>query len=195
MTPSSHARRAAALIASLLVAGCATPPWIRPVTHLGRQTCSPMPDLAAAHPVALGGATIVDLRGHGPCLRTAEGTGTTYAVFRLPDVRAPYLVTVTSGLLRGRALLPPRLVILDGQGNEVRELSADDFLSRGSSLSAAIQTHPGEYFVVVIADPASVGQHVSYIADAPMTFGIKRQFTTSYNGRITVSAQAIPKAD
>lgn len=202
MQRPDNIQRVAALLACLTVVACTAAPAPPPVTSLRERDCSARLVLATAHSVPFGSdqATTTILDGQGLCLN-AGITKSSYAVFRLPNAVPPYLVMVTSEP-RGRALLSPRLMILNAQGELSREISRDAFMFQDDSLYVGFRTHPGERFVIVASDPGTVGRQVSQImgfADSvdyfPLGHESTRSFIYSHNGRVIVSAQPMPRAD
>ena len=111
----------------------------------------------------------------------------------------------------GDTLFSPRLMLLDEQGNVLREVPRDEFMFHGVALYAGLRAAPAERYLIVASDAASVGQQMSHILGeshlTPVPIGIgavaiinsgseKQQVITyAHNGRVTVSAQPIPKAN
>ena len=202
-------RGLAALLPALLAA-CASPA-VPPILSLDGRPCVARPDLAGAQPLPLdaGKAVKLDLDAGAACLERAGGRST-YVAFRLPSAEQPYLLTVTSAAL-GDTLFVPRLMLLDAQGSVLREVSRDDFMFHGTSLYAGLRAQPAERYLIVASDAPSVGQRVSHIigesratpvpvgigAVAIINSGSEKQQTITYahNGRVTVTAQPMPKVN
>ena len=195
----------------LLLAACATPlPAVPPELSLDGHVCASSPALASAQPVPFDAEKNVSAElDASVCLNAGDGTRSTYAVFKLPEVETPYLLRVASAPL-GQTILSPRLVLLDADGRVLRERSRDTFLFHGPALYTALRAHPEERYLVVASDPATVGRKVSYVAGSvqqnmapagPVIFlyytGNEQTNSLVYahNGKVTVSAQPLPKAE
>lgn len=160
-------RRLLAAIAPLLLAalaGCTPPtPGMVPMLALPARDCSAPPALAAGKPLDLSEHTTAttDLDTASPCLLTPDGTPALYAVFRLPPLApAPQAGTVLriDSMPLGRALLAPRLTLLNAQAQPTRSFDASAFRYRGTAFSALVALHQGEAFALVSSDPSAVGR-------------------------------------
>ncbi len=208
--PGRGAALAALLL--LLLAACGGPK-VAPLVSLDGRACATGPELITAYPVALdaGKETKVaivaaDLR----CIQAADGTRSSYVAFSLPISPARYLVTVRSEPL-DQTLFSPRILLLDGLGNPVRELPRSVFMFHGKTLYAGVQADPGERYLVVASDPASIGEQVSqlkasvqdtYVSFANGGYGewhMGAEKTSvlvfAHNGSISVTAQPMPKVN
>src|SRR5262249_17753316 len=112
--------RVLAIGAPLLALGaCAGPPAPPPLVALDGRTCLAETSLAGAQQVTLNPdqpvVAKVTLDGSSPCWTRTPGTGTPYAVFKLPDAKEPYLVGITSTPI-GQGLFPPFVYVLDADG-------------------------------------------------------------------------------
>ena len=204
--------RGLAAVLPALLAACAGAPAVPPILSLDGRPCVARPDLAGAQALALdaGKPIKLDLDAGAACLEPRGGGRSAYVAFRLPRSEQPYLLTVTSAPL-GDTLFSPRLMLLDEQGNVLREVPRDEFMAHGVALYAGLRAAPAERYLIVASDAPSVGQHMSHIIGeshvTPVPIGIgavaiinsgseKQQVITyAHNGRVTVSAQPIPKAN
>ena len=155
------------LIAALSLAGCATPPPdLPPLLSISENNCDSVPNLAGAIPtvatvegddVKPAGVTL-DIGSH--CLNNKDGKAL-YAVFALPD-GGPYTVSLGSVPV-GRAIFAPRASILDAQGTPVRDLPVTGFMFRGDAFTTLYRSHPGERYLLVTSDPATVGKSLQQL--------------------------------
>lgn len=199
--------RAACLLSVLTVVGCATPAPPA-VTSLDGRQCGTTPTLEGAHIVAFNPerTLTINLDATAACLQTADGSKSTYVVFRLPEATDSYILGVTSAPW-GQALLSPRLVLLGADGKVLRERASESPTFHGSSLYAGVRARPEERYLVVMSDPRSAGQYVSQIIGSTQTtmagtgaafFYIhtgseaNRVFIYAHNGMLTVTARPVP---
>jgi hypothetical protein len=162
-------KNGATLAAVLALAGCATPPPdVQPVLNVLQDSCPASP--------ALGGAveTVSTIDGdsekpatatldlQSPCVTTTDGKAL-YAVFGLPD-GGPYTIRVSS-VPQGSSILAPRAVVLDGNGQVMREVPVTSFMFRGATFAALYRSHPGERYLVVRSDVASAGKPLSRVME------------------------------
>lgn len=195
------------LLPVVILAACATPP--PPTVSLEGRSCVAGPELGKAQSLALAPdkAITVKLDATAACLLANDGAKSVYVAFQLPQSADEYLVTVVSAPL-GQGLFSPHLLMLDSNGQMVRELPRESFLFHGPSLSAGIRVHPGERYLVVASDPQSVGAsvsrltentHVTVATSGFVTFAVhtgseaNSTYTYAHNGTITVWAQTLPK--
>lgn len=115
----------------------------------------------------------IDGRGH--CLAVPPAGKASYAVFRLPDATAPYNVTVSS-LVTGVTLISPRVTIDDDAGTPGRIIEPRDFHSGIDGLQAGLRIRPGERYVVVVANPATLGQPVTLRLSLRERLGVQLAF-------------------
>ena len=146
------------------------------------------------------------------CMKLADGQSTLYAVFKLPDLPEPYLITVRSVPL-GQGMIIPRLMLMAENSTVLRIVEGDSFTFHGASMMTKLRSHPGEAYLVVAVDTRYVGQEVSQVMESftqssATVYGRGGAFTAyshsgdshtldfifSYNGRILVSVEAVPKA-
>jgi hypothetical protein len=212
MTLMKPALRAAVLAAVFAGTGCAqNTRGPVPITSLDGMPCASAPDLAAASPLQFNPEKAAELTIDGAtnCLQPPGAARRVYAVFLLPDSTDPYFVTVSS-VLKGRTLLSPRMMILDAQGKVLRERDQDAFTFRGAALSAGLRTYPGDRYLLVTSDPASVGRQVSQISSTTHSTALatgngaifigtgadtSQIFTYAHNGALVVSVRALPPAN
>jgi hypothetical protein len=215
--PSRRASPLAALaLAALGLAGCAaTAPPTPALLSLDGRPCAAAPALDPASPVAMrkpmepyAGAT-AEIDGRGACLVDPGGARSLYVVFALPESAEPYVISVASVPL-GETILAPRVLVLDARGAVLRERGRDDFAFRGTRLEAGLRAYPGDRFLVVASDPASVGrrdtQVVGQIQSTPVcsmygcfyvNTGAERSgaYVYAHNGRVVVAAEPMPKVN
>jgi len=201
---------AAALLASLSLAGCAVAPP-PPMTTLDGRICTPAPDFTLSHPLELGArATIMSFDQNTPCWQSAEGKRSAYVLFTLPNGIEPYLLSVTSAPI-GQALIAPHLYLLDGLGNKLRDASRDSFAFHGSSLSMNLRAYPNERYLLVASEPDTLGGGGSQLRDGVVVtnystgyggfvsihtgFEQNQNYVYAVNGTIIVSAEPIPKVN
>lgn len=93
------------------------------------------------------------------CVLEAGGAST-YAVFRLPRYRGPWVLTVES-LIDGKVLFAPQLATLDSKGRVRRTVAFDRFSRRGDRLETSLffnETDDDDHFLVVRSTESSVGK-------------------------------------
>src|SRR5260370_1163757 len=132
-----------------------------PATPDGRP-CVPRRDLPGGQALALhaGKPIKLDREAGAACLEPGGGGRSAYVAFRLPRSEQPYLLPVTSAPL-GDTLFSPRLMLLDEQGNVLREVPRDEFMAHGVALYAGLRAAPAERYLIVASDAPWVGQHIS----------------------------------
>jgi hypothetical protein len=132
-----------------------------------------------------------------------------YVAFSLPQTADEYMLSVTSVPI-GEGRFSPNLVLADGDGKTVRDISPDMFMAHGTALRAGLRPHPGERYLIVSSDPETIGQSKTQIMDSTQVStatlatggyieihtGSENNITmtNAYNGTIIVAAQPIPKA-
>lgn len=149
----------------------------------------------------------MDLDAVGPCLSGADGASP-YSAFRLPNVPAPDVVNVASER-RGQTVASLRLILLDEQGREMRTVPRASFVQRGQEPTGSLRVRPGERYLVVASDPATVGQqsrditsttrtqYLGYPALVTVSTGSEEVASTRYahNGTFRVAARPLPRAE
>jgi hypothetical protein len=214
VTLVNFSARYASLALALALAACATEPAPLPITSLDARDCAVQPDLGGARALPLDTdkpvTVTVTIDRDTACWAANEGAKSSYVAFRLTESTEPYLISVTSVAL-GNTLFAPRLALLDDRGEILRRLSHNSFVFHGSSLYAGIRVHPDERYLIVASDPDVVGQQFSQISGGvrstvvPVGVGgfaaiytgseSTQASTYAHNGRVTVSAQPVPKAN
>lgn len=192
--------------------GCATkgPVSQPPVLALPAESaCTAAPDLGRALPLVFDADkdTPLDVQiGPGSaCLERSPGEKSLYGVVSLPTAGEQLIVSVASEPL-GQSIFAPQLLLLDGTGKLLREVSRDDFAFRGGALTALIRAHENERYLVILSDPKMVGQNVSRIAGAvnvqTVSTGVvmfnmysgsesTSSLTYSHGGTVKVAARAL----
>jgi hypothetical protein len=204
----SRCRRMTGLFAALLLAGCATVRSVPPLTRIDGRSCHAKPELNAALPLEAGKSVKTEIDTGSPCLVEGHNARSAYTVIRLPRSVEPYLIDVTSRPL-GATLLSPRLMVLDEQGALLREVPRENFVFRGATLHAGMWARPGDGYLVVASDPASVGQLTSRLVSSShvntMPVGVggvimvhsgsesQAGYMFAHNGEIEVAARPAPK--
>ncbi len=214
MARSIFPPRSAALLALVALGACAAPPDVPPILSLDGRACATGPELVTAHPVPLDGGketkVAVSTDADIACMQSADGTRSSYVAFSLPTSPGRYLVTVKS-MPVGQTLFSPRILLLDGLGHPVRELSRDVFMFHGATLYAGVQATPDERYLVVASDPPTVGQQVSQLAGSTQVNGYPvpgggsfimhtgseaiKTLILSHNGNLSVTAQPMPRVN
>ncbi|MFD2263934.1 hypothetical protein ACFSM5_13615 [Lacibacterium aquatile] len=190
---------AAAFSLSACVAG---PPPEAAVLNLDFSKCVAKPDIASARPLAAEQELVpVAVDKNSACLETPAGRAT-YVAFKLPA--SPALLDIFS-LPNGTGnFLSPRAMLLDADGVQLREIARDNFLFRANRLHAAVRQRPGEAYLVVTSDPASIGQtsdrvsshavytHTGY-AMVTSGYDVKNLVLFAHNGSVGVATRPLPK--
>src|SRR6185437_4117358 len=107
MPRSEPATIVVGLMSAVILAACTgEPSGPSPIISLDARICATTIDLAGAHAVPLestgdggtssGKGVTVQLDADAACLRPANGEKRLYAVFKLPDSPAPYIITIAS---------------------------------------------------------------------------------------------------
>jgi hypothetical protein len=201
-----------ALLSCVALTACAAkaPP---PTLSLDGRSCGPQIDLKNGQipPLELNKAATVTLDGNTTCWQAPDGSRNVYTVFRLPQLRVPPLVDVTSAPL-GEGLFSPHVLMLDSDGNILRDVPRDSFSFHGPALHIGIRAHADETYVLVASDPKTVGSGISQIFDGTTltstttiskggaTFTSASNWghentlglTYSYNGIVSVLLQSVP---
>lgn len=202
-----------ALFLALTLAACAHHDVVPPVLSLDGHACADQFDLIGAKSMQPKDIATIPVDDHAPCWQSGDGTKSTYAAVHLPAATEPYLAQVASIPEDGHQL-PPRLFIVDFQGNVLRQTSREAFLTHGVQLSASSRIYPGDYALIVASDPASIGAQSSQIvgttrgstttvtsAGGTAAFtvhtGDERALNTisSYNGIVIVTLKPIPQSN
>jgi Maltose operon periplasmic protein precursor (MalM) len=196
-----------AVLGTLALAGCASPPP-PPIVTLDGRACPAVPDFSAVRPLQLDGENriTVEIDQHTPCWHPANGPSSVYLLFSLPDRPTPYLLTVTSRL-KGQTIFAPRVLMLDGFGKVLREMPRTSFQYHSDSLYLGVRVYPGEKYAMVASDPQAVGKDVSQLRDGTQVytatsggvvftvhtgFEAKQNLVFAVNGDVTVSIAPIP---
>lgn len=209
-------RKQLALLAPLcLLAACAAPPPPPPppIVAISPGTCAAALSLVGypVVPVVMTKESGVTFDDTSSCMKFADGQPTFYSVFRLPDSPEPYLITIRS-LPQGQGMIIPRLMLMAENSTVLRTVEGDSFTFHGSSMMTKLRSHPGETYLVVAVDNRYVGQQVaqvmeSFVLSSSTSFGKFGAITTtstngdshtheyifSFNGRIVVSAEPVPR--
>lgn len=199
------------LFTALLLAGCETAgPDLAPLVQIAPAACSGTLEIGQALSLPFdieskNKRTSIIVDEGSACL--AEGDRKSlYRVFALPDVGQPFMLTVQSKP-GSRGIFAPRLIMLDDEGARLREIGYDEFMFRGSALTAIFRTEPGERYMAIASDPEQVGSEFSRLSGSVqqqmMTTGVvtfaaytgsetTANLTYAHNGVVDVSARPIP---
>lgn len=198
-------------LALAAVGGCATKPVSQPpvLSLPATSACTSEPDLGRALPLAFDAdkekPLEVQIGPGGACLERSPGEKSLYGVVSLPAAGEQLIISVASEPL-GQSIFAPQLLLLDGKGKLLREVSRDDFMFRGGALTALIRAHENERYLAILSDPKMVGQDVSQIAGAVnvqtvstgiVTFNVysgsesTSHLTYSHGGTVKVAARAL----
>jgi hypothetical protein len=199
------------VLMAIALGGCNhTPPPPARISLDGLScVASPVMTTAQSLPLDEGKAVTVDLETVNNCLQGQDGSKSAYVLFALPASPTTYLLTVKS-IPVGSALFSPHLALLDTQGQLIREIKRDSFSFHGSALYVGIRAAPTDRYLLVASDPQSVGQTISQVAEGTETrtaYGgvfymqysvgsdASINLTYAHNGKVTVTAQPMPKAN
>lgn len=173
------------------------------------------PSLLGVPTLLLGGnnkmEVVVD--ASAPCVQAPDGSRSAYIAVALPTKTEPYVLSVRSTIL-GQTVFAPRIALLDGTGRTVREIPRSIFMFHGTSLYAAVRSHPDERYLVVYSDASTVGQTKTQVHEAVVhgmaeavtstavvAFQVNtgndhsEAFTYADNGKLTIAATPLPAAD
>jgi hypothetical protein len=181
-------------------------PPIEPLIDLGSRHCAVSVDNRDASVLAMtpsrASAALVDIAAAGPCWRLEQGDALFHA-FVLPASDKPLVATIAS-LPAGRALLAPRVLVLDAAGRTTREIPFDAFQFRGDAFRDYIRLCPDDRMLVVASSPDMVGRAVDLIQGriaAYPTFGggtilvgsdANAHYVWSHTGRVHVALDYLP---
>lgn len=194
----------------VVLGGCATSKSQPAILSLPSVvSCQAAPDLTAAVPLGFNPekeeAVTVTIDAGSHCLEPSPGARSLYSILALPQAGQPFVVLVASAP-QGESIFAPRLILLDAKGAISRQVPAEDFMFRGSALSALIRVHENERYLVVASDPQTVGQRTESVQGStstqmmPMAGGYfwassgretKSDLTYSHGGTVKVAARAL----
>lgn len=209
--PRPATRLACAIALASILASCATVAPMQPILRLDGRNCTAAPTLDADNvtPLIFEKPLTLNLDQDARCIAAPDGKRSTYVILALSDRTEPYVIGVTSAP-RGAALFSPRLLILDAAGTILRERHRDAFMFHGTTLYAGMRAYPGDRYLMIASDPASVGQQVSQIIGTTqaravpagrgiffMHSGSERgqSAVLTHNGSLTVTAQSLPRVN
>jgi hypothetical protein len=169
------------VLASALLAGCATFSFPPPVTTYAAQGCAGSADLGRAvallpdrRRAQLAVRTPVDAAT--PCL--GDGAARTpYVVYALPD--EPVRMIEVGGQIEPSRIFSPTVVTLDEHGSLVRSFAPDQYLYRGELFSVQLVPQPGERFILVTADLERIGRHYDAVAISTQTTTIATPYAVA----------------
>jgi hypothetical protein len=142
------------------------------------------------------------------CVNDAAGKKAVYAVLAIPADDGAGIITVSSHAM-GETVFSPRLQLRDDRGTITREVARDAFLYNGAAVEAQLRERPGERYLVIMSDNASVGQSVQQIqsqrtstavAAGPVIVSVHTgseqtsRLIFAHNGEVTVTVEPMPKA-
>ncbi len=158
----SGRRRAAGVMLAGLLAGCVQPNAAPPTLTLAATNCASAPNLALAQDLPLGekksAYKLVEVKVDAPCLRDGDGRARLYSLFHLPPAAATPFTLRVSSPAQGKAVLAPKIALLDAQGGVAREIADDALLFRGGAFGTLFRLRPEDRYLLVTSDPARVGK-------------------------------------
>jgi hypothetical protein len=157
--------------AFMALAGCAPKPIPPPIVDIASMPC--------ANTMAMNNAirlqfdpkgkdektTVAILDGTSNCIQDAAGGRRLYQLFALPDLSAPYIISVRSSPWAD-TILAPRMLLLSGDGQMMRSTTHADFTFRGEQLSALVRSHQDEAYLAVTSDSEVLGKQVTRVIEA-----------------------------
>jgi hypothetical protein len=205
-------RRVLTIPLCLAAAACASAPKSAPppILSVESATCAALPDLSRSTALVFDPkdekALSVDMGAASPCLSRGSDGKSVYAVFALPPGDAPFSITVASAPV-GYGLFAPRVELMDDKGAVLRNYAFDSFVFHNEDLSVVFRNHPAERYLVVSAEPHSIGQSVSRVREqtsmTPVVAGPAvfyahtgsdetTNLVYAYSGKVSVTLAAIP---
>lgn len=208
------ARRLVPLVLTAALVACG-PAGPAPIVTLADRACGSKPDLIAVPTLAMGETNrleiVVDEKT--PCVQQPDGNRSAYVAIVLPYASEPYVLTIRSSIV-GQTVFAPRVELLDGSGRVLRQLPRSSFTFHGTDIYLGVRAHVDERFLVVYSDATTAGEQESQVHEGvqrnsftsasahgamTVTFfsGIDRTitFTYAHNGKLTVTAMPLPKAN
>jgi hypothetical protein len=180
-------KRIIALSTLLALGACATavepppPPPAAIVSFAPASACTSAPAVAAAVSLTPEEPTgrlekIVALDAAAPCLSPAGGGAAPYAVFALPT--AGKVASISAGaVLEARRMVAPAVYTAGADGSLIRSFEAGDLRHRGRTYAVVFTPKADEKFVVVAAEPASMGKAFSLLSVDPATAAVPKAIT------------------
>ncbi|MBA2587765.1 MAG: hypothetical protein H0U98_03975 [Alphaproteobacteria bacterium] len=209
-------KRPAGLAALAVLGACAPRPVPPPVVDMVALPCANAMVMQGAVPLSFDPkekdekTTIAILDGRSCCIQDADGSRRLYQLFALPEMKAPYILSIRTSPWAD-TILAPRGLLLAGDGTVMRSTSHADFIFRGEQLSALVRSHPGEAYLVVTSDTEVLGREVARITEsvqvtaAVMPYGgafiwhsgldTTHRMTLSPAGHIEVTVAPFPAGD
>jgi Maltose operon periplasmic protein precursor (MalM) len=194
------------------LAGCQTKSVVMPARlEISTPSCAKAPDMGLAS--SFTGkkdelVSVVRMGDDAPCVTNAAGQKSSYAVLALPADAQDMIVTVTSKMM-GQTILSPRLEIRDDKGALTREIPNEKFAYNGTSVQTQLRQRPGDRYVVILSDPATVGKTVEQIQSIRISSGVmvgmvyvpmnsgaegRANLVFAHNGEVTTTLVPMPKA-
>ena len=159
--------------AALMLSACATKPPPPPLLAITARDCRATPDLTGAIALSLKEKDADPVQETfdetTPCFSPAPGIGSLYRVFALPDVPDPLVVSIRSTPF-GQGVFAPHVTVLDAKGAPLREISHQQFMFRGETLSVLFRSHPGDRYLLIASDPTALGHGISRIEERTQSY-------------------------
>lgn len=158
-------------VALATLAACAPKPVPPPVVDIAAMPCSRAMTMTGATPLPFDPkmkdekTVVVVLDGRSNCLQEANGSRRLYQVFALPEMSAPYIISVRSSPWAD-TMLAPRVLLLDGSGKVLRSTTHADFMFRGEQLSALLRSHQEEAYLALTSDSDVLGKEITRVIEA-----------------------------
>jgi len=162
---------------------CAAKPVPPPSVDLQAMSCDSSMSLAGALPLAFDPkdekvtGTVLD--GKSSCVLEEGSARRLYQTFTLPDINAPYIITVRA-IPWGDTIIAPKVMMLGSNGQPMRTTSHKDFTFRGQTLSALLRSHRDETYLVVTSDSEVLGNRISRIVETVNVNVASTGFATFY---------------
>jgi len=177
------------------------------------SACAASVDLAAARafppPSSQKYTQTIRFTESTPCISDASGKKAVYAVLVLPADNGDGIITVSSHAM-GETVFSPHLQLRDEHGAVTRDVARDAFLFSGTAVETQMRERPGERYLVIMSDSASVGQSAQQIQSQRNSTGVKAgpifvpvntgaehtsRLVFAHNGEVTVMIAPMPKND
>ena len=163
---------------AVFLSACAGPTLSpAPVMKLNPKGCHATWDLASSQQIELdspGGAHSFRVDGDVRCLAQSGKGSVSYAVYRLPRSSEPWTLLIESRISEG-SLFAPEGLLLNGEGNVLREIPFERFAKRGNGLQTTVFFGPdnaAEEYLLIHSAGAIVGSQERHIVSGKFTIPI-----------------------